>query len=286
MAIGEPVDDRAADARNGADAAADPGAAHDQPHILEAVLHALPLALVDALLLAARGNGEARDQKVAELGQGEDAEQHRRQRQAVPQIEAIESPAQGAGLRIGTDHRQHDAGAARGQPAQRRVARQDRDHRDAEHRESQKLRRAQIQHDRAQDRNGEGQQYRAEDTAEHRRHVGRAQRAAGFAALGHRKAVEHGRRRGGAAGHAEQHGWNRIACRRGGAKAKQHRKGAVGIHRIGEGQQHRRSGKPADARYDAEHHAHDAAEAEESQPVRLHQQSKGLPRRIRHIGSF
>ena len=74
----------------------------------------------------------ARDQEVAQLRQREQAEQHRRERQAVPEIEAVEGPAQRAGLRIGADHRDHDAEAAGGNAAQRRAAGQHGDHRYAQ----------------------------------------------------------------------------------------------------------------------------------------------------------
>ena len=129
VAVGEPVHHRGADAGDRADAAADPRAAHDQPPVVEAVLHALPLAFVDVVVAGVRGDRDARDQQVAQLRQREQAEQQRRQRQAVPEIEAVEGPAQRAGLRIGADHRDHDAEAAGGDAAQRRVAGQDGHHR-------------------------------------------------------------------------------------------------------------------------------------------------------------
>ena len=178
VAVGQPVDHRGADAGDRADAAADPRAAHDQPPVLEAVLHALPLAFVDVLLVDLLGDRGARDQQVAQLRQREQAEQQRRQRQAVPQIEAVHGPAQRAGLRIGADHRDHDAEAAGGDAAQRRVARQHGDHRYAEDGERQQFRRAEIEHHRAQDRDRHRQQRCAEDAAHHRRHVGGAERAA------------------------------------------------------------------------------------------------------------
>ena len=98
-------------------------------------------------------------------------------------------------------------------------------------------------------------------------------------------AVEHGRRRGGAARHAEQDRRDRIAGRRGRAEAEQQRERRIRVHREGEGQQHRGAGEAADPRNDAEHQAHDAAEREEHQAVRLHQQHEGLAGRGSHEGS-
>ena len=92
----------------------------------EAVLHALPLALVDVGLLEAARDRAAGNQQVAQFRQREDAQQQRRQRQPVPEIEAVERPAQRSRLRIGADHRDHDAEAAGRQSAQRRVAGQQR----------------------------------------------------------------------------------------------------------------------------------------------------------------
>ena len=128
MAVGEPVDDGCADPGNGADAAADPRAPHDQPPMGKAILHALPLAFVDVGGSGIGRNGEAGDQQVAQLRQREHAEQQRRQRQAVPQVKAVEGPAQCPRLRIGPDHRDQNPEAARSQPAQRRAARQHGDH--------------------------------------------------------------------------------------------------------------------------------------------------------------
>ena len=231
-------------------------------------------------------DGGARDQEVAQFGQREHAEQDRRQRQPVPQIEAVEGPAQRAGLRIRADHRDHDAEAPGRDAAQRRVAGQHRHHRYAEHREGEKLRRPEIEHHRAQDRDRDREQRRAEDPAHERRHVGGAERAPRLAPLRHGIAVEHGRGRGRASRHAEQDRRDRIAGRGGGAEAEQQRERRVRIHGEGERQQHRGAGEPADARHDAEHQPHEAAEPEEHQAVRLHQQHERLARRRGHEGHF
>ena len=252
----------------------------------EAVLHPLPLAFVDVAHTGIRRNGGPGNQQVAQFRQREHAEQQWRQRQAVPQIEAVESPAQRSRLRVGSDHRNQDAETARGHSAQRRVAGQDRNHRDAEDREGQQFRRSQEQHHRAQDRDRDRHQECAEHAAHQRRHIGGAQRASGLALLGHREAVEHGRRRCGAARHAKQDRWDRIAGRRGGAETEQEREGRVRVHVEGERQQHRRSGETADARNDAEHQAHHAAGAQIHQAYRIHQDDKSPARRGGHEGKF
>ena len=122
VAVGEPVDHRGADAGNRADAAADPGAAHDQPPVAQTILHALPLAFVDVGSARVRRNGDPRDKEIAELRQREDAEEERGERQAIPEIKAVEGPPQRAGLRVGSDHRDHHAEASRDNAAQRRIA--------------------------------------------------------------------------------------------------------------------------------------------------------------------
>ena len=281
MAVGQPVDDRAADARHRAEGGAEPAAAQHQPPIREAVLRPLPHARLD-VVARVRRDRRARDHQVGELRQREQAEHHRHQGQPLPEIEAVERPAQGAGLRIGADHGQHDAEARGRQAAQRRAARQHRDHGDAEGREGEKLRRAEIKHDRPQQRQRDGHQEGAEDAAQHRRHVGGAERPPGLAALRHGQAVENRRGRAGAARDAEHDGRDRIA--RGGrrAEAEQQREGRIRIHIEGERQQQRRAGKAADAGQDAEHQPHDDAGAEQHQPVWIHDRHQGLPGGVQH----
>ena len=118
-----------------------------------------------------------------------------------------------------------------------------------------------IENDRAHDRQRHGHQGGAEQAADQGRHIGGAERAAGFAAPRHRIAVE---RRGGGRGmsrRAEQDRGDRIGGRGGGAQPEQQRKRGRRIEIVGEGQQQRRAGDAADARQDAERQAHaDAGE--------------------------
>ena len=226
------------------------------------------------------GDRGARDQQVAQLRQREQAEQHRRQRQAVPKIEAVEGPAQRAGLRVGADHRDHDAEAAGGDAAQRRAAGQHGHHRYAEHRKRQQLRRAEIEHHRPQDRDRHREQHRAEHAAHQRRHVGGAERAPGLAPLRHREAVEHRCRGGGTSGHAEQDRGNRIAGGGGGAEARAAaRTRSRGPCAKVNGSSIAVPARPPMPGHDAEHQPHHAAGHQVHQPMRLHQRDEGLARR-------
>ena len=256
--IGEPVDHRAADARHRPEGRADPAAAQHQPPVGEAVLGALPHAGGRVVAHVARDR-RAGDREIAQLRQREQAEHHRHQRQAVPEIEKVEGPAQRAGLRIGPDHGDQNAEPGRHQAAQRRIAGEHRHHRDAERREGEQLGRAEKQHDRTQERQGHRHQEGAEYAPHHGRHIGGAERAAGFAAARHRQAVEHGRGGAGAAGHAEHDRRDGIAGGRGRGETQEQREGRIGIHREGEGQQQRRARQAADAGQDAEHEPHDDA---------------------------
>ena len=242
----------------------------------EAVLHALPLAFVDVGGPGVGGDRDSRDQQIAKLRKREHAQEQRGKRQAVPQIETVERPAQRPGLRIGTDHRDHHTETAGDDAAQRCVPGKDGHHGNAEHGKREQLRRADEQHDGAQNRDADRHEHRAEHTTHQRGHVGGAQRASRLALFGHGKAVEHGCRRGGTSGHAEQDRGNRIAGGSGRAEPEQQRERRVGIHVERERQQHRSAGEAADARNDAEHQPHDAARPQKHEAVRLHQQQEGL----------
>ena len=143
-------------------------------------------------------------------------------------------------------------------------------------------RRADVEHERPQDRQREPQQHRAEQAAQQRGHVGGAERPPGLAALGHGQAVEHGRRRAGAARHAEQDRRDRVAGRRGGAKPEQEGEGRVGVHAEGEGEQQRCAGDAADAGQDAEDQAEHHAGGEEQQAERVHQDEESVTRCVEH----
>jgi hypothetical protein len=55
------------------------------------------------------GDRRALDGEVAQLGQREDAEDDRHQRNAVLQVEQVAGPAHLPGLRVGADHADQDA---------------------------------------------------------------------------------------------------------------------------------------------------------------------------------
>ena len=116
--------------------------------------------------------------------------------------------------------------------------------------------RADIENDRPHDRQRDRHQRRAEQAADQRRHVGGAERAAGFAAPRHRIAVERRCRRCGVARRAEQDCRDRIGGRGGRAQPEQQRERGRRIEVVGEGQQQRRAGDAADPRQDAERQPH------------------------------
>ena len=213
MTVGEPVDHRAANAGNRAKRSAKPRATQNQPPMIKAILG----ALIHAATIGARhvaGDGCARNRKVGELGQSKQTKHDRDQRGTFPEVERVERPAQRARLRVGADHRYHQAKTGDRKTAQRGVSGKHGHHRDAEHREGQQFRAANVQHDRTQDRQRNAHQDCAENTAHHRRHVGSGESATGFAALCHRQAVENRSRRPCAAWHTKENGGNRIASRR------------------------------------------------------------------------
>jgi hypothetical protein len=281
MTVGKPIDDRRADPGHGTEARADPAAAQHQPPVLETILGALKHAGLHRIHVLRRDR-RLGDRQIAQFGQGEEPERQRQERQPVPEVEGIHRPAQRAGLRVGPDHRQHDAEARRRQAAQRRVAGQDRNHGDAEDGERQKLRRADIKDDRPQQRDRKTEQRGAEQAAHQRRHIGGAERPPGFAALGHRQPVEHGCGRSCPARHAEHDGRYGVPGGRDRGKAEQESEGGIGIHAEGERHQKRDARDAADAGQDAENEAQHDTDAEEHQPVRFQDEQQRLAGRVEH----
>jgi hypothetical protein len=218
---------------------------------------------------AFRHDRGARDRQIAQLRKREYAEHQRHQRQAVGEVERVQRPAHLAALRLLADHGEHDADTGGREPAQRRIARERRDHGNAAHRKGEQFRRADIEHQRLQDRQAHAHQRRAEQPAHQGRHIGRAERAAGLALAGERIAVERRRRRSGMTRHAEQDGADRIGGRRRRAEPEQQRGGRVRIELICEGQHQRGAGDPADARQEAEAEPHAHAGEQIDQPMRV-----------------
>ncbi len=133
VAVGDPVDHRGAEARRGPDGGTDPGAAQHQPPVVKGVAHPLPSARRwRRSCLRSLGDGGPNDRHIGELGQGEQSDRQRHDRQTVPQVERIERPAQRAGLRVRPDHGDQQAETGRADTAHRRAARQHRHHRQAE----------------------------------------------------------------------------------------------------------------------------------------------------------
>jgi hypothetical protein len=99
--------------------------------------------------------------------------------------------------------------------------------------------------------------------------------ARALAPLGHRKAVEHRRLRGGRAGDAHEHRRERIGGGRRGEQADHHGQGVRGVHVVDEGQQQRQAGDAAEARQDADKQTQRGPEEQERQMLRPHQLREG-----------
>jgi len=85
------------------------------------------------------------------------------------------------------------------------------------------------------------------------------------------------------AGRPEQNRGDWVGGGRGGAHAQQKRKGSRRIQVVGEGQQQRQAGNPADSREDAqgEPHAHPAEEIR--QPYGIKNDKQGSACRLKHV---
>ena len=114
IAIGDPVDHRRADARDGAEPGAENAATNHEPPVAADIAHAFPLICEIDVGGVLAGNLLARDCKLAKLGQCEEAEHGRHQGHAVIEVERVEGPAQRPALRARPDHRDHQAKAGGG----------------------------------------------------------------------------------------------------------------------------------------------------------------------------
>ncbi len=197
-------------------------------------------------------------------------------------IERIERPPQSARLRVTADHGKHDAEAGHGNAPERRAPGQRGDHRYAEDGAAEKLGRAHIEHDWPEHRYGQREQRRPEDAADDRRHVGGAQRAARLPFLRHGVPVEHSRLRSRRPRHTEKHRRDRIARRRDGAQSQQERKGGVGIHIVGEGEQQGHASDSPDARQNPDSETDRDSAEQISQPGGLGDGGKRLHSRLEH----
>ncbi len=282
MAIGDPVDHRRAEPRHRAEERAEGRAAQDQPPILQRVMPALPLAVqIDARVIFV-DDGAARRRHIDQLGDGEDAERERHQRQLVPEIKRIEGPAQRAGLRVAADHRQHQAESGAGQAFERRLARQHGHHRQAEDAERQQFRRSKIKHHRPQHRDREREKQGAENAAHQRGAIAGAESARCLTHAGHRMAVEHRRRGADRAGHAEKHGRDEVRDRRHRRHAEQQGEGRERIEVIGEGDQDREPDHAAQPRNDAKAQAQNDARSHDREALGLENERQRLPSGFPH----
>ena len=227
-------------------------AAHHEPEVADHVADAGDPAVADEVLLRDR---VVLAQHVDDLGQGEGAERDDDQRHAVRQVERVEGEAVfGRRLRR-ADGADQEAEGAGGEALHDVRAGQHADEGQREDDQHELLAEADREQDRPRGHEREGQHERAEQAADQRGGEGGAERARAFAALRHRKAVEHGRRGAGAARHADQHGAERVGGRRHRGEADHHGQRRPRVHAEDEGQDHRHAGQAADARQDADHHA-------------------------------
>ncbi len=186
-------------------------------------------------------------QQVDHLGNGEDRERHGGQRQPVAEIVPVaDDHPELAGRGRTADRRQHHADPASEQPLQQACAGKHADHGDAEDGEQQKLACTESQHQRPRDQDGARQHDRAEHAADERGGVGRTQRAAGLALLGHGEAVQNSGLRGAATRNTDQHRHDRVAGRHDGQQADHHGDAVLHFHAVDEGNQQRHAGGRAE----------------------------------------
>src|SRR5262245_62402119 len=111
MSVGYPLCNIGTQNGKHAEINADQATASDQPEVAERILDAFHDA--GELFLLAAGYACAPNCQIHDLWDSEHANDHRDNVQAVPQIERSESIAQGTGLRVNADGREHKADAAR-----------------------------------------------------------------------------------------------------------------------------------------------------------------------------
>ena len=267
VGVGHPLGGAAAQTRYQPDVGADGAAAEHQLPLPEGV----PDPLHHSAQRAGRVPGDAAPlgPQLDDLRDGEEPHGDGHQRESVPQeqdVLASEDGLQGvarhAGDGVEPHHGQHQAEAAGGKALGEVAAAQGRQEGDAQQAEHHELRRADGQHQRLHDGDGQGQREGAEDGAYERAHERGSQRTPGLPALGHGMAVDDGGRGDAFARHPEQHrgdvaggGGDRVA-------PQQERERGGGVHLVDERQHQRQRGGAAEPRQyphgkadgDADHH--------------------------------
>ena len=189
MAIGDPVHDRSAKARDHTDDDPDDRTAYRQPDVGEPVCH--------AACPSTAKNGSLRDGAILakerhDFRHGKDAQTDDDEFQAIDQIRHIvRRHAQLAGTVAFADGADHHAEAGGHDPLECHTACKDTDHGETKDRDHQKFGRPELQHDRARDQDEHRQEGCTNEAAEKRGCEGRRKRPRGFALLGHGKPVKH-----------------------------------------------------------------------------------------------
>lgn len=222
LPVGEPRAGGRADAGEHAGPDADEGAADDLTPVGQ------PLADAGAPA-AAEGDHVAVDDALldprGDLGEAEDAEGDRDEREPVTEEERVEREALLGGRRRHADEAEQEAEEAGGQAFGDVAAGEHGCQRDAEDGEHEQLGARERQHERAGQRHRERQAERADETAGHRGEEGQRQRAFGLPLAGHRVAVEHRHARRGRPGCAEEDGRDGVGGVHDGEGADEQREG-------------------------------------------------------------
>jgi len=261
VGVGEPLRRRRAHARDDRDEGPDRAAAQHQRPVGERVAHALPHAAETAHLHG--GDARARDGQVDHLGDREEADGDRHEPDPVPEKELTERIALDPRHRGEPDRGQPEPEEARHEAFEDGLAAERSHERDPEQGQHEKFRRAEREHERPHDGNGQGQHEGAEHGAEQRRHDGGAERAPGLAVLGHRVAVHDRRRSGRLAGDAEQDRGDVAGGVGDGRHAQQERERFHRVHLEHERQHDRERGRPAEPGQDADDEAEPDADQHE-----------------------
>jgi hypothetical protein len=228
--------------------------------------------------------GAAR-REVDDLGNGEDADQHRDQVEPLPEIDQAEVEAQDARLALLPDGGEQQPEQPHGEALELRAGAlpaERRDAGDAHHRDHEQLRRAEGQHQRTHDRNRHRERRRADHRADQRAHQRRPQRARRFAVLGHRVAIDHRGRRQRFARHAEQDRGDVAGGGRDRVHAEQEGERLHRAHLEHERQHQRERGGAADAGQQADDEAERHAHQHQAEGVPLQHERKTLERRVDH----
>ena len=260
---------------------ADGRAAQQADGVAEVLHHPLPRA-PDAGLDVVLGDGAALGRVVDQLADGEQPDEERDQRNAVPQVLAAHGVADEAGGLVEAHQRQQDADPAGDEPVQERALAHRGGGDQPEHHQPEDLRMAEGDHQRAHDLDQERQDHEPEQRSQQARSGRQPQRPRRLAALGHGVAVEAGGGVHRGARGVEQDGADGAAEGAGAHDAREQVDRGDGVPGEGERQQHRHGEDAAEPRHRAEDQADDAAEEQRQKDVRLGDGGQGGAESLKH----